>query len=377
MVFVAEPGKGGSCSAVGGIVLGLFLFAFPLFAGGALERPTHPARMFLSRAARGMVTCARGVARAGRVGACVPTRAVKAAPHPHRASFADVVPTPEGTFRNTDGGPARVSFEARTSIKGRLRFYKKTGYRESAEVPGMFEVTLDGRAVKAAGRVNLRVPSMDMAMVIAAEWGSQGPLLEPSAMPTMSMAATSQLMGDKRASVIFTLLKFVETDTVCVRSPPGEDKKLVAAEKKHWDPVVGWFRGKYGHVHTSDGFVIPEQPEQTAAAVRAELEAMDDWRLTAVQALVRAGASLPASFDCSGVCFIGAVCAVRRVLCAGSVGQVHRYRPQAVPRRADHGAGFRGASSVRWWCPRSNYFSLPVLCCRFRFLCRRVVVCCC
>ncbi len=241
--------------------------------------------MFVSRAVRGGV--ARGVARAGRASASVAVVAARGRVASQTRAFADM-PAPEGTFRNTDGGPARVSLEPRTSLKGRTRFYKKTGYRESPEVPGTFEVTLDGRAVKAAGGVNLRVPSMDMAMMIAAEWASQGSVLEPSAMPTMSMAATAQMMGDKRASVIFTLLKFVETDTVCVRSPSGEDKALTSAEKKHWDPVVKWFREKYGHVHTMDGFVMPEQPPETAAAVRAELEALDDWRLTAVQALVRA-----------------------------------------------------------------------------------------
>jgi len=203
-----------------------------------------------------------------------------------RAFFSDV-PVPDGSFKNTDDGPDRVSLEPRTTLKGRKRFYKKTGYRESAEQPGMFEVTLDNRAVKAGGGVNLRVPSIDMAMMIAAEWGSQGETLEPASMPTMSMAATAQLMGDKRVSVIENLLKFVETDTVCVRSDPSEDKKLVANEKKHWDPVVKWFREQYGDLHTTNGFIMPEQPSSTADAVREELENLDDWRLTAVQALVR------------------------------------------------------------------------------------------
>lgn len=126
-----------------------------------------------------------------------------------------------------------------------------------------------------------------MAMMIAAEWGSQGEVLEPAAMPTMSMAATAQLMGDKRQSVIDNLLKFVETDTVCVRSAPGEDKKLIANEKKHWDPIVKWFREQYGEFHTANGFIMPDQPEETAENVRKELNRMDDWRLTAVQALVR------------------------------------------------------------------------------------------
>eukprot|EP00750_Incisomonas_marina_P000518 INCI10404.3.p1 GENE.INCI10404.3~~INCI10404.3.p1 ORF type:complete len:317 (+),score=58.72 INCI10404.3:88-1038(+) len=202
------------------------------------------------------------------------------------------IPIPEGSFKNTDDGPDRISLEPRTTLKGRKRFYKRTGYRESPERPGFFEVTLDGRAVKSGGRETLRVPSIDMAMMIAAEWGAQGKVLEPAAMPTMSMAATAQLMGDKRQSVIDNLLKFVETDTVCVRSAPGEDKKLIANEKKHWDPIVAWFREQYGEFHTANGFIMPDQPEETAENVRKELNRMDDWRLTAVQALTQSAKSI-------------------------------------------------------------------------------------
>jgi chaperone required for assembly of F1-ATPase len=196
------------------------------------------------------------------------------------------IAVPEGAFKNTDDGPSRVSLEPRTTLRGRRRFYKHTGYREAAARPGHFEVLLDGRAVKAAGSQTLQVPSMDMAMMIAAEWGAQGKQLEPAAMPTMSMAATAQLLGDKRPTVIANMLKFVETDTVCVRSPPDEDERLVLREKKHWDPVVAWFRDQYGPFHTTDGFVMPDQPKETAAAVAAQLHALDDWRLTALQALV-------------------------------------------------------------------------------------------
>ena len=180
----------------------------------------------------------------------------------HAALFSDI-PVPEGSFKNTDDGPDRVSLEPRTTLKGRKRFYKKAGYRESVEEPGMFEVTLDGRAVKAGAGENLRVPSVDMAMIIAAEWGAQGEMLEPAAMPTMSMAATAQLMGEKRDSVIFSLLRFVETDTVCVRSAEDEDANLIRSEKKHWDPIVQWFREQYGELHTTNGFVMPDQPEET------------------------------------------------------------------------------------------------------------------
>ena len=50
------------------------------------------------------------------------------------------IPIPEGSFKNTDDGPDRISLEPRTTLKGRKRFYKRTGYRESPERPGFFEV---------------------------------------------------------------------------------------------------------------------------------------------------------------------------------------------------------------------------------------------
>ena len=68
------------------------------------------------------------------------------------------------------------------------RFYKETGIAE--ETKG-FVVTLDGRQLRSPARNALILPTKALALAVAAEWDAQTDLIEPIAMPLMSLAATA------------------------------------------------------------------------------------------------------------------------------------------------------------------------------------------
>ncbi len=163
---------------------------------------------------------------------------------------------------------------------------------EVCPAEGGFTVTLDGRSVKTPGKAVLVVPTAAVAELIAAEFQAQAEVLDPNALP-ITRAANSAI--DKvrvaRTEVTELITAYGDSDLVCYRAEGPEG--LIAREAQAWDPLVDWTAHRYGQspvVRT--GIVHVPQPPALLASLRADVEALSVFELTAFHDLVSMTGSL-------------------------------------------------------------------------------------
>ena len=192
------------------------------------------------------------------------------------------------------------------------RFYQKVGVAESAEVrhsrtvpaaapacaqpsvlqgPG-YHVTLDGRPLRSPARAPLRLPTHPLALAVAAEWEWQDAKnIRPYTMPLFSLCATAvDRVPHTREATVSQLLRFFETDALCVRSPTPS---LAAAQAAAWDPLLEWCHRELGAPPAaSDSIFGPQHPPEVVAALDRVLRSADDWELAGVTAASAACRSL-------------------------------------------------------------------------------------
>jgi len=97
-----------------------------------------------------------------------------------------------------------------------------------------------------------------------------------------------------RAATEAQLLRFFETDALCVRSPTPA---LAAAQQAAWDPLLDWCDSALGsRPAASSSLFGPAHPPQAMAALRAALRAVDDWELAGITAASAACRSLVMAF---------------------------------------------------------------------------------
>ncbi|KAG0571156.1 hypothetical protein M758_6G206300 [Ceratodon purpureus] len=171
------------------------------------------------------------------------------------------------------------------------RFYKKAHMKPAEDGSG-YIVLLDDRELKTPARKPLKVPNAALALAIAAEWEWQQSGIRPYTMPMMKLAATSidQIPRD-RERVIYTLLKYFHTDSLCLRA---EDTDPVAEKQAAvWDPLVDWVEGEIGErpMVTSSIFGT-SQPPHVLEAMEKALMASSDWQLAAIDWLAGTARSL-------------------------------------------------------------------------------------
>lgn len=183
---------------------------------------------------------------------------------------------------------------------------------------------LDGRVLKTPARNTLLLRSLPLALAVAAEWEWQDArTLRPFTMPIMARArAAAELRTLRAALTAFhhslgllsqslcataldrvpltrdatndSLLRFFDTDALCVRSDAPE---LAAAQAAAWDPLLDWVGAELGgRPDASDSIFGPAHPDAARAAMRAALHACDDWQLAGVTALSAAARSLVMAF---------------------------------------------------------------------------------
>jgi chaperone required for assembly of F1-ATPase len=169
------------------------------------------------------------------------------------------------------------------------RFWSEAAAAPSAE--GGWEVLLDGRAVRTPAKARLLLPSRALAEAIASEWAAQEKEIAPHRMPlTRAANAAIDKVRTQRAEVVAMLAAYGETDLLCHRAEaPAE---LVRRQAEAWDPLLAWCAASLGAPLVPKAGVMPgTQPAASLAALRAALEALDDFELTAAHDLV----SLPGS----------------------------------------------------------------------------------
>jgi chaperone required for assembly of F1-ATPase len=169
----------------------------------------------------------------------------------------------------------------------RTRFYQAAAVGEGAEG---FSVVLDGRPVRTPGRRLLAAPARGLAAALAAEWNAQEKVIDPAAMP-LTRLANSIIDGVAAAPepVAAEIEKYLGTDLLFYRA--GDPEGLVAAQRKHWDPILAWARETLGaRFVLGEGVMHVAQPREAIAAAmsavpRAVNEATDHWRLGALNVI--------------------------------------------------------------------------------------------
>jgi chaperone required for assembly of F1-ATPase len=169
------------------------------------------------------------------------------------------------------------------------RVYKTV---ETRPLDGGWGVALDRRPLRTPSKRELTVPSERLAAAIAAEWDAQNPDIRPETMPLTRLAATAlDRTAMERDKIAADVANYAGTDLVCYRAeqPPA----LVARQHEAWQPLIDWAAGRYdaGLAVTAGVLPAPQSPA-SLKAFGAVVAALDDFRLTALQAATAACGSL-------------------------------------------------------------------------------------
>jgi chaperone required for assembly of F1-ATPase len=169
------------------------------------------------------------------------------------------------------------------------RVYKSVATRSTTDGWG---VTLDGRPLRTPAKRELYVPSESLAAAIAAEWDAQDPDIRPETMPLTRMATTAiDRTTERRAEVAAEVANYAGTDLVCYRA--HHPAALAARQEAAWQPLIDWAAGRYdAGLAVTAGIVPLAQSPASLKAYAGAVGALDDFRLTALQAATGACGSL-------------------------------------------------------------------------------------
>jgi chaperone required for assembly of F1-ATPase len=146
---------------------------------------------------------------------------------------------------------------------------------------GLYSILLDGKPVKTPKRANLEVPWHGLAEAIAEEWKVQGPEIDPASMYLTKCANSAiDYTAHHEAAVAEGILAYAN-DLLCYRAMEPAD--LVARESEAWDPLLAWFRERYGVGLLTGTTVAPiRQEEEALAKLRGALTGLNAFVLTAL-----------------------------------------------------------------------------------------------
>ena len=169
------------------------------------------------------------------------------------------------------------------------RFWKAAAVEPAGEG---WQVTLDGRPVRTPGKLPLILPTRALADAIAAEWDAQSEAIDPNAMP-LTRAANSAIekVAPQFQAVADMLGDYGGTDLLSYRAahPPA----LAARQAAGWDPLLDWADATMGaRLAVTQGVIPIPQDAAALARLRARLDALDPWELTALHDLVTLPGSL-------------------------------------------------------------------------------------
>jgi chaperone required for assembly of F1-ATPase len=175
------------------------------------------------------------------------------------------------------------------------RFYKavtcepiNTGKSEESG----WRVLLDDRAIKTACGSQQLVPTQSLAEAMASEWAGQGEVIDPAAFPFRDLADYAiDIAGPQRTTVLATVLRFAETDTLCYRAEP--DEALHHRQLAVWEPLLSSAERRWVvHFERVDGVIHRPQPPATLAQMAKVLATHDSFSFAALQTLASLAASL-------------------------------------------------------------------------------------
>ncbi|KJS42851.1 ATP12 family protein [Roseovarius sp. BRH_c41] len=173
------------------------------------------------------------------------------------------------------------------------RFWKEAGVVEEDEG---FGVRLDGRVVRTPAKATLIVPTRALAEAIAAEWDAQDGKIDPNTMPcTRSANAALDKVAPQRDEVVEMLAAYGDSDLICYRAASPEE--LIKKQAEAWDPLLDWTESVLSvKLLPVVGVVHVPQDAQAISLLKAHVEALDTWALTAFHDLVSMSGSLVIGF---------------------------------------------------------------------------------
>lgn len=169
------------------------------------------------------------------------------------------------------------------------RFWKQA---EAEAVEGGWRVTLDGKPVMTPGKLPLILPTEAFARAIAAEWEAQQDVIDPLSMP-LTRAANSAIekVTPQFDAVAGMLAAYGGTDLLSYRAT--EPERLHERQCAAWDPILDWAEARHGaRLTTTRGLMPVAQDAEALARLRAPLDGLDAFRLTALHDLVTLPGSL-------------------------------------------------------------------------------------
>jgi chaperone required for assembly of F1-ATPase len=182
-----------------------------------------------------------------------------------------------------DEGDSEATNDNARKMSLAKRFYQDVAVKD--EGGGGASLLLDGKPVRTPGKALLALPTRALAEAVAAEWRAQGERVDPSTMP-LTKLANSAIDGVKgrEQTVIDDIARHAASDLLCYRAEGP--KALVAAQGRHWDPVLAFAREALDAPLTlAQGIVHVAQPEASLARVRGAFEGHDPFRLAALHVM--------------------------------------------------------------------------------------------
>ncbi len=169
------------------------------------------------------------------------------------------------------------------------RFYSEVSV---ADNDGGTQVLLDERPVRTPAKNLLSLPTRPLADAIAAEWRAQVETIDPASM-TLTRLANSAIdsVRQNRDLTVTEITRFTATDLVCYRA--GDPEELAVRQHGAWQPLVDWVGEEFqAELAVTDGLLPVTQSERCLSALRAAIEAFDDFPLTGLHAATAACGSV-------------------------------------------------------------------------------------
>ena len=159
-------------------------------------------------------------------------------------------------------------------------------------VEGGHAVRLDGRPVRTPAKAELVVPTQALARGVAEEWRAQGDVVDPLSMPlTRAANATLDKVVPQRGAVAAELAGYGASDLLCYRADGPEE--LLARQAAAWDPMLDWADARFAaRLAVTRGVMPAPQPANAVEALRAHVDGLSSWHLTALSEFVTLSGSL-------------------------------------------------------------------------------------
>ncbi|GHA12708.1 ATPase [Devosia pacifica] len=184
----------------------------------------------------------------------------------------------EEALNHRDDGYGRVQRNLRPELPKRF-------YKEATALPadGGYTVALDNRPTLTPGnRTPVRVPSEDIAAIMAGEWGSQGERIDAETMPMVRLVNSAIESGETSIPALRAeVVKYAASDLLLYRAEHPQE--LVAEQEQHWDAaLVRIARHFEVSFQPTVGILYQEQPATTLEKLDHSLEGAGLLEITAL-----------------------------------------------------------------------------------------------